>query len=124
MKLIENDENGLRNIRNLGARSEAEILEKIEEFKSQIKTQPDKNKTITIAEHPIMKRKEACLDKNIWDSAIEVFHLSDYALSGLKQHGINRVRDLYATDPKNEPGWYAVRELFEKIPIVRKDTIV
>ena len=27
----------------------------------------------------------------------------------------NRIRDLYATHPGSEPGWYAVRELFRKI---------
>lgn len=26
-----------------------------------------------------------------------------------------RIRDLYATHPGSEPGWYAVRELFRKI---------
>ena len=27
-----------------------------------------------------------------------------------------QVKDLYTTNPSKEPGWYAVRELFEKIP--------
>jgi len=41
----------------------------------------------------------------------------DYAFTRLKQKGINQVKDLYATNPKQEPGWYAVRELFGKIPV-------
>ena len=54
--------------------------------------------------------------KKIWDREIDEFHLSNYALVRLRACGIQTIRDLYATNPKNEPGWYAVRELFEKIP--------
>ncbi len=117
IRLIENSENGLRHIRNLGAISEAEILEKINEYVSQVKSQPQSIKTKPVSSLLIKKRKDVYTDKEIWDSSIEEFHLSNYALTGLKQHGINRVKDIYATDPKNEPGWYAVRELLEKIPI-------
>ena len=46
---------------------------------------------------------------------IEQFHLSEPALSRLKKDGVHRVRDLYEADLRQEPGWYAVRELFEKI---------
>ena len=59
--------------------------------------------------------------KEWWDTEIEAFHLSDYALSRLKQKGVNKVKDLYATNPKEEPGWYAVRELFKKIPAAQVD---
>ena len=117
IRLIENSENGLRHIRNLGALSEAEILEKINEYVSQVKSQPQSIKTKPVSSLPIKKRRDVYTDKEIWDSSIEEFHLSNYALTRLKQHGINRVKDIYATDPKNEPGWYAVRELLEKIPI-------
>ena len=116
IKIIENDENALRNIRNLGARSEAEILARIREFELQVQSQPQLEKTRS-SSLPIKKRRDVYTDKEIWDSSIEKFHLSNYALNGLKQHGINCVKDIYATDPKNEPGWYAVRELLEKIPI-------
>lgn len=51
----------------------------------------------------------------LWDMEIGAFHLSGYAEEKLRQCGISNVRDLYATHPKNEPGWYAVRELFRKI---------
>jgi len=50
----------------------------------------------------------AYLDDDVRDTLIGI-------QNGLKQHGINFVKDLYANNPKNEPGWYAVRELFEKI---------
>ena len=58
-----------------------------------------------------------------WDTEIEAFHLSDYALTRLKQKGVNKVKDLYATNPKEEPGWYAVRELFNKIPPIQVDEL-
>lgn len=45
--------------------------------------------------------------------------LSNYSLQRLSACGIKQIRDLYATNPKKEPGWYAVRELFEKIPSAR-----
>ena len=54
--------------------------------------------------------------KKWWDTEIEAFYLSNSALTRLKQDGINHIRDLYVTNLKQEPGWYAVRELFEKIP--------
>ena len=60
----------------------------------------------------IVKRTIIKPAKKIWDMGIDQFHLSNYC-------GIKQVRDLYATNPKNEPGWYAVRELFEKIPSVK-----
>lgn len=102
---------GLRKIRNLGNRSEAEIIERIQQYKEQcaLHTPAPQKKKVTII-------KPA---KKVWDSEIEEFHLSNFALTKLKACGINRVKDLYATDPKKEPGWYAVRELFEKIPSCR-----
>ena len=57
--------------------------------------------------------------KKIWDREIEEFQLSNYALTKLKSCGIHKVGDLYATNPKQEPGWYAVRELFGKLPSCR-----
>ena len=36
-------------------------------------------------------------------------------MSRLRNSGVNKVGDLYATHPKRELGWYAVRELFRKI---------
>lgn len=105
------DRLGLRKIRNLGNRSEAEIVERIQQYKEQcaLHTLAPQKKKVTII-------KPA---KKVWDSEIEEFHLSNFALTKLKSCGINRVKDLYATDPKREPGWYAVRELFEKIPSCR-----
>ena len=106
------DGQGLRKIRNLGTRSENEIIEKIKEIEEiYVKTHP--------AGSEPMKRTIIKPAKKIWDMGIDQFHLSNYSLQRLSACGIKQVRDLYATNPKNEPGWYAVRELFEKIPSVK-----
>lgn len=105
------DGQGLRKIRNLGSKSEEEIREKIQEYKNSYSVSPRNN---VLKKTTLIKPK-----KNIWQCEIEQFHLSNYALSRLKACGVHQVRDLYATNPKNEPGWYAVRELFEKIPSCR-----
>ena len=132
VSLIENDEGGLRRIRNLGSRSEAEILENVqqyrEHFRGRSREQYEELRGQAGAQSgeeeicgdgaPIVKRALIRPEKRIWDCEIEKFHLSEYALSRLRQSGIRRFRDLYATNPKQEPGWYAVRELFEKIPSV------
>ena len=98
---------GLRRIRNLGSRSESEILEKIREYEKLCAVQTNQNSVKKMA---IIKPA-----KKIWDCNIEEFHLSNYALTKLRASGIRKVKDLYTTNSKNEPGWYAVRELFEKI---------
>ena len=105
------DGQGLRRIRNLGMRSEAEIIERINEYKAQCEVRGNvtEQKKVTII-------KPA---KKMWDRGIDEFHLSNYALNKLKDCGVHKVSDLYATNPKCEPGWYAVRELFEKIPSSR-----
>ena len=53
--------------------------------------------------------------RRMWDRDITDFRLSNYARERLQNCGIVKVQDLYATNPKNEPGWYAVRELFGEI---------
>ena len=107
---IGEDGQGLRKIRNLGVRSETEILQRIEEYK-ELCASPTMNekKTTTII-------KPA---KKIWDRRVEEFYLSEFALKRLQACGIETIGDLYRTNEGCEPGWYAVRELFEKIPSCR-----
>ena len=124
---------GLRKFRNLGVRSEKEIKEKLEvllrEYPSALcrssagsaeagasaqrdgrnaaeETDPNTQPGIRIVLRPA---------RNLWSREIGEFHLSNYAESRLRNSGVNKVGDLYATHPKSEPGWYAVRELFRKI---------
>lgn len=106
------DGHGLRKIRNLGTRSENEIIEKIKEMEEiYAKTHAAGSES--------EKRTIIKPAKKIWDMGIDQFHLSNYSLQRLSACGIKQIRDLYATNPKKEPGWYAVRELFEKIPSAR-----
>ena len=108
LNCMEEGEQGLRKIRNLGNRSETEILEKIQEYRE-----------VCTAQAPVSEKKKVTIikpAKKIWDREIDEFPLSNFALTKLKACGVNKIGDLYATNPKSEPGWYAVRELFEKIP--------
>ena len=123
LDLIAEDEGGLRKIRNLGNRSEVEILDCVRRFQEEYPYE-----TETTEKEQVRKEQEKIKilvkpAKKWWDTEIEAFHLSDYALTRLKQKGVNKVKDLYATNPKEEPGWYAVRELFNKIPPVQVDEL-
>ena len=109
LRLMENEEGGgLRRLRNLGNRSETEIKENIERLREEYARRP----------RPVQGNKPRVLVKparSMWDRDISDFRLSRYALERLQNCGIQKVQDLYATNPKNEPGWYAVRELFGEI---------
>ena len=102
---------GLRRIRNLGNRSETEILEKIEEQRTLCKEQGDTNfsKKVTIIRPA----------KRIWDREIDEFPISGYAAKRFKECGINKVGDLYIKGMPKDPGWCVVRELFGVIPSSR-----
>lgn len=110
LRVLEADDQGLRKIRNLGSRSEQEILEKIQEYKESCLKQG-----ISCERTAGVKRTVIKSAKKMWDRRIDEFHLSNYALGRLQESGIQKIGDLYATNPRQEPGWYAVRELFEKI---------
>ncbi len=135
------DGDGLRRIRNLGARSETEIKEKLEQLRLDYHARPTMERTYfavktgstagrvdnrfsKATEVIDMSGEEAEIlgsriilrpAKALWDREIGEFHLSHYAEDRLRRCGVRRLRDLYATHPKDEPGWYAVRELFRKI---------
>ena len=66
---MDEDGQGLRRIRNLGSRSESEILEKIREYE----------KLCIIHKNPNSAKKVAIIKpaKKIWDCNIEEFHLSN-----------------------------------------------
>lgn len=108
---IGEDGQGLRKIRNLGSRSETEIMEKISEYRVLCKAQ----------EPAAEKKKSAIIKpaKKIWDRGIDEFHLSETSFAKLRSCGIEKIGDLYEKNMKREPGWYAVRELFEKVPSCR-----
>ena len=112
------DGNGLRRLRNLGARSESEIKGKLE--KLRLGRIPGSCENAPAGEYHSSAEDDGIrivlhLPRILWEKEIGEFHLSHYAEDRLRGCGISRVRDLYATHPKSEPGWYAVRELFRKI---------
>ena len=104
---IGEDGKGLRSIRNLGIRSEEEILENIEALKKEYHYRPDP---------PAGKSQRLVKPaKRTMERPIDDFYLSGKSRSRLKESGIYYVKDLYAENMQTEPGWYAVRELFEQI---------
>ena len=120
LDLLDEEGNGLRRIRNLGERSETEIKGKLEELR--LRRISGSGETDPAGEHHSSAETEADgirivlrLPRILWEKEIGEFHLSHYAEDRLRDCGISRVSDLYATHPKREPGWYAVRELFRKI---------
>lgn len=104
---IDKEGNSLRNIRNLGVRSENEILSKLEEYKMILAEQ---------THYPQQKKAHIIRPaKRVWDREVEEFQLPVASVNRLKSCGIIKVGDLYAAQVKREPGWYDVRELFDKI---------
>ena len=107
LDLMDEEGNGLRKIRNLGARSESEIKETIETIKEQYtrRTQPTSG--------PIRRLIKPM--KITMNCKVDDFLLSPGALQCLHSSGIYIIQDLYRDDAVKEPGWFAVRELFEQI---------
>ena len=117
MRLVEEDEKGLRRIRNLGTRSETEIREKLEAYRQYVQTETRRQSGGSVREEsPVQGRKLVKPARRIWNRRIEEFPLSAAALQSLRRSGIRQIGDLYAEENDREPGWYAVRELFEMIP--------
>lgn len=116
LRAMGEDGAGLRRIRNLGARSETEIKAVLENLRKEFASRPGSTGPTTrenlAAYH---QRKIIRPAKSMWDREISEFHLSRYAEGKLRSCGIVKISDLYATNPKQEPGWYAVRELFSRI---------
>ncbi len=106
------DGNGLLKIKGFGKVCEKEVMEKLKEFEaSYVKKAPTGSGSV--------KRIVVKPAKKVWEMKIDQFHLSQYTYQKLSACGIRQVRDLYAADSENEPGWYAVRELFERIASTR-----
>lgn len=127
MKRLDENEQGLKNIRNLGTRSEEEILEKLHAIKARYHRSgnyggqssgggtgasgsgaPDGAGSgvgirLVRPSYPVMNRK------------IDSFHLSESARNAFQENDIRYVRDLYRRRAGSEPGWYAVRELFDRV---------
>ena len=117
LRLIADDPDGLKKIRNLGKRSEEEILTNLKQFleeeemhyKAGSGTYPcaGQGASRTVLIKPARK---------VRDMEIDAFNLSGQTLGRLKMSGIHQVKDLYRQPLLRDPGWIAVRELFEKLP--------
>ncbi len=164
------DEGGLRRLRNLGDRSEKEILEKLDEFRERCRADgyvpilPVTTRTAgegcmpggqnpggmrnpgwpggsygsadafgagamrgmsgasaayagsagSQAAEAERQKKNQRVKKHL-NTRLEDYALSEAALTNLRNCGVRLVRDLYTAKLTQEPGWYAVRELFQKI---------
>ena len=116
LKLLGEDGQGLRKVRNLGASSEKEILAKLGEHERLYASEAS-------VSAPADRR--AVLLKvggSTWNRDIREFGLSQEALQAFRACGIRRVSDLYLIRPEKDPGWYVVRELFEQVLIRGKES--
>ena len=111
IRLIEAEEGGLRKIRNLGAGSEREILENVDRYRTEEGIRPE-DQEMTGGRRKVIKPSG-----NMLDTSIDTYRLSEPAREDLHRCGVRRVRDLYRRNLKKDPGWYAVRELFEELSL-------
>ncbi len=107
LAFTEEDGSGLMQIRNLGTKSANEILQRLEEYQEEVR----KEQGIPCSNKKLVKPA-----KKTMDMEIEAFGLSEYAYGRLKKCGVRRVRDIYGLTPESDPGWPAVRELFDRLP--------
>ena len=105
---MDEEGNGLRRIRNLGTQSEKEIKETMDDLKDQYAKRP---------QPPAGRMRQRLVKpaKITMSSRVEDFQISKRALSCLQSSGIYLIQDLYRDDIHREPGWFAVRELFDQI---------
>ena len=101
LKLIGEDGSELRKIRNLGAKSEKEITEKLSAYRQAPVTE-DTGKAGALIRP----------GKLIWDHLVEEYLPDGASLAELQASGVYQVKDLYREDLPEEPGWFAVRDLF------------
>ena len=108
LDMMDEDGNGLRKIRNLGTSSEQEIRETVDELRAQYARRPQQP-----SGGPVRRLVKPA--KISMDCRVEDFRLSSKTVDCLHSSGIYIVKDLYRDDINKEPGWFAVRELFEQI---------
>ena len=109
LQYAENSDKGLMRIRNLGAKSAKEIMDKIEEKQGEL-LQREQHMPVTPNGKKLIRPSGKMLDRDI-----EEFAISETSLSRLRASGIRVGRDLYSCSTVRDPGWFAVRELFEEM---------
>lgn len=109
LRLAEDSEKGLMRIRNLGTKSAKEILEKIEEKQADL-LQREQHMPVRQNGKRLIRPSGKMLDRDIGE-----FELSETSLARLRASGVRVGRDLYNCTTLRDPGWFAVRELFEEM---------
>lgn len=111
IRIVDEGEESLRKIRNLGSRSQAEILEAVRHHREMMQSRANAGSGSSAHSAPVVKPAKRTMDREITE-----FGLSRTALEHLHACGVRKVGNLYRSTLPAEPGWYAVRELFEKVP--------
>ena len=111
MLCSEEDGSGLMRVRNLGARSGEEILKKVSAMQEEMLRSGSFGRGCGEGRKNALVRPAL---KNM-DRRIESFSISSACRDRLSACGIRTVRDLYRQGLEEEPGWFAVRELFDRI---------
>lgn len=113
--ILMESEAGLKSVRNLGDKSEAEIIEKVEAFK---KTYSVKVSSGTVT-HKIPENYRNCVLMRpkgaTWDTRIEEYGLPSKSIDIFHSCGVYYVADLYTKNFEKEPSWQMVRSLFASI---------
>ena len=107
-------ESGLKSVRNLGTKSEAEILSKVQSFKESFKTMISSAKPIQSSSN----RRNCVLMRPqgpTWYTKIEDYDIPSKSVDILHSCGVYYVADLCTKDFETEPSWQMVRSLFASI---------
>lgn len=109
LRFAEDSEKGLMRIRNLGTKSAREIMAKIEEKQGDL-LQREQQMPGKPNGKKLIRPSGKMLDRDIKE-----FNISEASLSRLRASGVRVGRDLYNCSTLRDPGWFAVRELFEEM---------
>ena len=105
LRLAGDDASDMMKIRNLGAKSRQEILMKLEGYRQAPPVQEDTGRAGALIRP----------GTTIWDREVSEYLPEGESREELEASGIVRIKDLYRSDLPEEPGWFAVRELFAGI---------
>ena len=113
LDLIES-ERGLKSVRNLGVKSEAEIIDKVQAYKESFETSETARPSDSTGRTPVRGVLIRPRGK-VWYTRLDEYDIPPETISMLNSCGIFYVADFYKPDFESEPGWKAVREVFASI---------
>ena len=112
VKIIDS-ETGLKSVRNLGTKSEQEILEKLNEFRETFKLKSPGGQVCSSGSVSSFKGLLLKPKGKAWYTKIEEYGIPSSSVEFLHGCGVYYVADLYTANLVKDPGWKAVSELFE-----------